>query len=137
MESMLGDVEISLLALEDTIDAREMQEKQLEQRFQLAMYQERRKAEFNELANRLQNDFEKKKRLQQNSSSSNALKKIGNYAENRLRERQENYQSSSASGTIWTFLYAYICSMYYSLWDSSEISLKHGPSFKPSENGRW
>ena len=76
MESMLGDVEISLLALEDTIDAREMQEKQLEQRFQLAMYQERRKAEFNELANRLQNDFEKKKRLQQNSSSSNALKKI-------------------------------------------------------------
>ena len=35
MESMLGDVEISLLALEDTIDAREMQEKQLEQRFQL------------------------------------------------------------------------------------------------------
>jgi len=100
MESMLGDVEISLLALEDTIDAREMQEKQLEQRFQLAMYQERRKAEFNELANRLQNDFEKKKRLQQNSSSSNALKKIGNYAENRLRERQENYPSSSASGRL-------------------------------------
>merc|ERR1712010_280882 len=63
-------------------------------------YQERRKAEFNELANRLQNDFEKKKRLQQNSSSSNALKKIGNYAENRLRERQENYQSSSASGRL-------------------------------------
>ena len=62
MESLLGDVEISLLALEDTIDAREMQEKQLEQRFQLAMYQERRKAEFNELANRLQNDFEKKKK---------------------------------------------------------------------------
>ena len=104
---MLGDVEISLLALEDTIDAREMQEKQLEQRFQLAMYQERRKAEFNELANRLQNDFEKKKRLQQNrSSSSNGLKKSGNYAENRLRERQENYPSSSASGKIWTVLYA-------------------------------
>ena len=108
---MLGDVEISLLALEDTIDAREMQEKQLEQRFQLAMYQERRKAEFNELANRLQNDFEKKKRLQQDSSNSNALKKSGNYAENRLRERQENYPSSSASGTIWTFLYAYLFSI--------------------------
>ena len=108
MESMLGDVEISLLALEDTIDAREMQEKQLEQRFQLAMYQERRKAEFNELANRLQNDFEKKKRLQQNSGSSNALKKSENYAEKRLRERHENYPSSSASGTIRTFLYAYV-----------------------------
>ena len=49
---MIGDVEIALLALEDTIDAREMQEKQLDQRFQLAMYQERRKAEFNELASK-------------------------------------------------------------------------------------
>ena len=52
MESLIGDVEIALLALEDTIDAREMQEKQLDQRFQLAMYQERRKAEFNELASK-------------------------------------------------------------------------------------
>ena len=42
MESMLGDVEISLLALEDTIDAREMQEKQLEQRFQLGTIHLRR-----------------------------------------------------------------------------------------------
>ena len=62
LESLLGDVEIGLLALEDTIDAREMQEKQLEQRFQLAMYQERRKAEFNELATRLQSDYERKKK---------------------------------------------------------------------------
>merc|ERR1711974_20420 len=62
LESFLGDVEIALLALEDTIDAREMQEKQLDQRFQLAMYQERRKAEFNELATRLQNEYEKKKK---------------------------------------------------------------------------
>ena len=52
LESMIGDVEIALLALEDTIDAREMQEKQLDQRFQLAMYQERRKSEFNELASK-------------------------------------------------------------------------------------
>ena len=34
-----------------------MQEKQLDQRFQLAMYQERRKAEFNELASMHQNVF--------------------------------------------------------------------------------
>ena len=52
LESLIGDVEIALLALEDTIDAREMQEKQLDQRFQLAIYQERRKAEFNELASK-------------------------------------------------------------------------------------
>ena len=50
LESLFGDVEISLLGLEDTIDAREMQEKQLDQRFQVAMYQERRKAEFNDLS---------------------------------------------------------------------------------------
>ena len=52
LESSFGDVEISLLALEDTIDARELQERQLDQRFQLAMYQERRKAEFNELSSK-------------------------------------------------------------------------------------
>ena len=52
LESLFGDVEISLLALEDTIDARELQERQLDQRFQLAMYQERRKAEFNELSSK-------------------------------------------------------------------------------------
>merc|ERR1712241_1187899 len=62
LESFIGDVEISLLALEDTIDAREMQEKQLDQRFQLAMYQERRKAEFNELATHLQSEFDRKKK---------------------------------------------------------------------------
>ena len=33
------EVELDLLALEDTIDARVAQERQLEQRFQLAMYQ--------------------------------------------------------------------------------------------------
>ena len=51
---MFSDVEISLMALEDTIGARELQERQLDQRFQLAIYQERRKAEFNELASEFQ-----------------------------------------------------------------------------------
>ena len=54
LESMFSDVEISLMALEDTIGARELQERQLDQRFQLAIYQERRKAEFNELASEFQ-----------------------------------------------------------------------------------
>jgi len=89
MESLLGDVEISLLALEDTIDAREMQEKQLEQRFQLAMYQERRKSEFNELATRLQNDYEKKKKLHAQSST----------ATKRVTSRQDTCTNSSISGS--------------------------------------
>lgn len=50
LESLFGDVEIALLGLEDTLDARELQERQLDQRFQMAMYQERRNAEFEELA---------------------------------------------------------------------------------------
>ena len=50
LESLFGDVEISLLGLEDTSDAREMQERQLDQRFQVALYQERRRAEFNDLS---------------------------------------------------------------------------------------
>ena len=61
LESLFSDVEISLLALEDTIDARELQEKQLEQRFQLAVHQEQRKAKFNELSNQLQGEYQKKK----------------------------------------------------------------------------
>ena len=52
MESLFSDVEISLLTLEDTIEARELQEKQLEQRFQLTMYQEKRRAEFNDLSSK-------------------------------------------------------------------------------------
>lgn len=50
LEALFGDVELALLGLEDTIDARELQERQLDQRFQMAMYQERRNAEFEELA---------------------------------------------------------------------------------------
>ena len=39
LENTFMEVELDLLALEDTIDARVSQERQLEQRFQLAMYQ--------------------------------------------------------------------------------------------------
>ena len=49
LDSLFGDVELALLGLEDTLDARDLQERQLEQRFQMAMYQERRNAEFEEL----------------------------------------------------------------------------------------
>ena len=61
MESLFSDVEISLLALEDTIDARELQENQLESRFQLAMHQEKSKAKFNELSNQLQEQYQSRK----------------------------------------------------------------------------
>lgn len=50
LETLCNDVEISLMALEDTIDAAECQDKQLEKKIQSAMYQERRRAEFAELS---------------------------------------------------------------------------------------
>ena len=56
LESGFSEVEVALLALEDTIDAREAQERQLEQRFQLAIYQERRRQELEELAAKLDSD---------------------------------------------------------------------------------
>ena len=62
MESLFSDVEISLLALEDTIDARELQEKQSKRNFQLTMHQERTKAKFNELSSQLENQYQTKKR---------------------------------------------------------------------------
>ena len=113
LESFIGDVEISLLALEDTIDAREMQEKQLDQRFQLAMYQERRKAEFNDLASkylkvgviesmmnfkfisdRLQNEYEKKKKLHSEKKSVDSAKLQKHY-QSKFDEDVKNFQDGN------------------------------------------
>ena len=115
LESFIGDVEISLLALEDTIDAREMQEKQLDQRFQLAMYQERRKAEFNDLASkyltkkvlmknvinfvksisdRLQNEYEKKKKLHSDKKSVDSAKLQKHY-QSKFDEDVKSFQDGS------------------------------------------
>eukprot|EP00092_Neocalanus_flemingeri_P019469 GFUD01021092.1.p1 GENE.GFUD01021092.1~~GFUD01021092.1.p1 ORF type:complete len:315 (-),score=63.49 GFUD01021092.1:1525-2469(-) len=60
LENLFMEVEVSLLALEDTMDAREAQEKQLEQRFQLAIYQERRRQELEEFESRLEIQYQKK-----------------------------------------------------------------------------
>ena len=67
LENLFIEVEVSLLALEDTIDAREAQEKQLEQRFQLAIYQERRRQELEELELRLEMDYQKKLKDKENA----------------------------------------------------------------------
>merc|ERR1712016_543360 len=56
------EVEIALLALEDTIDAREAQERQLESRFQLALDQERRRQELEELEQRVEQVYQRKVR---------------------------------------------------------------------------
>lgn len=50
LESLFSECEVALLGLEDTINAKELQEKQMDQRFQVALYKERRQAEYEELA---------------------------------------------------------------------------------------
>ena len=62
LEAACQEVEIALLALEDTIDAREAQERQLESRFQLALDQERRRQELEELEQRLEQVYQRKVR---------------------------------------------------------------------------
>ena len=62
IESSCQEVEVALLALEDTIDAREAQESQLESRFQLALEQERRRQELEELEQRLEQAYQRRVR---------------------------------------------------------------------------
>ena len=61
LETSFGDVEVALLALEDTIDARQLQERQLDQRMRLAVCQEKRKAQYSALESSLKLDYDLKK----------------------------------------------------------------------------
>lgn len=81
LENLFMEVEVALLALEDTIDAREAQEKQLEQRFQMAIYQERRRQEIEELESRLEMQYQK--RMKEKELAENLEK----------RERQAVFQA--------------------------------------------
>ena len=73
LENLFMELEVALLALEDTIDARDAQEKQLEHRFQMAIYQERRRQELEELESRLELDYQK--RIKEKELAENAEKK--------------------------------------------------------------
>ena len=72
---------MALLALEDTIDAREAQERQLESRFQLALDQERRRQELEELEQRLEQEYQRKVREKREAEESSR------------RERQSRLQA--------------------------------------------
>ena len=85
LESTCQEVEIALLALEDTIDAREAQERQLESRFQLALDQERRRQELEELEQRLEQVYQRKVREKREAE------------EGKKREVQERLQAQFES----------------------------------------
>jgi len=57
---LYSDVELALLTLEETLDARECQEKQLQQRFEMTMYQEKRRHELQELEVHLSNQYDRR-----------------------------------------------------------------------------
>lgn len=56
LEGLFEDVECCLLHLEDIIETQELQEKQLDHRFQLALYKERKLAEYEEVKVKLSRD---------------------------------------------------------------------------------
>ena len=95
MESLFSDVEISLLALEDTIDAKELQEKQLQRRFQLTMHQEKSKAKFNELSSRLENEYQSNKREVEKQKTRASQERQKHYAE----QFERDMNAYRASGT--------------------------------------
>lgn len=69
LESVFSEAEVSLLALEETIDARDAQERQLEQRFQLAIYQERRRQELEEMAAKLDLQHQRRRKEEEMRST--------------------------------------------------------------------
>ncbi|TRY71593.1 hypothetical protein TCAL_16229 [Tigriopus californicus] len=63
LEPLFSKVEIALMALEDTLDARDLQTRQNSRRKDLANFEAQRKAEFRELSARLQREHQSKKKL--------------------------------------------------------------------------
>jgi len=61
MESIFEEVEVSLMALEESVEAREAHEKQVEERFQLTMYQEKKRAALSDLSRQLQSQLDRRR----------------------------------------------------------------------------
>lgn len=56
LEGMFEEVELRLVSLEDVIETQALQEKQLDERFKLALYGEKRKGHFENLKEKLEDD---------------------------------------------------------------------------------
>lgn len=56
LEGMFEEVELRLVSLEDVIETQALQERQLDERFKLALYGERRKGHFENLQEKLEDD---------------------------------------------------------------------------------
>ncbi|KAM7289971.1 dysbindin [Ixodes scapularis] len=56
LEGMFEEVELRLVSLEDVIETQALQERQLDERFKLALYGEKRKGHFESLQEKLEDD---------------------------------------------------------------------------------
>ncbi|XP_077503308.1 dystrobrevin binding protein dysbindin isoform X2 [Amblyomma americanum] len=79
LEGMFEEVELRLVSLEDVIETQALQEKQLDERFKLALYGEKKKGHFESLKEKLEEDHQ------------TLLRQLEEQEREVLRERQEAF----------------------------------------------
>ncbi|XP_070385960.1 dysbindin protein homolog [Dermacentor albipictus] len=79
LEGMFEEVELRLVSLEDVIETQALQEKQLDERFKLALYGEKKKGHFESLKDKLEEDHQ------------TLLRQLEEQEQEVLRERQETF----------------------------------------------
>ncbi|XP_064466428.1 dysbindin protein homolog isoform X2 [Ornithodoros turicata] len=79
LEGLFEEVELHLVGLEDIIETQALQERQLDERFKLALYKEKKMAHFEELRDKLEEDHQL--RLQQ----------VEEHERHILQERQQTF----------------------------------------------
>ncbi|KAH9362429.1 hypothetical protein HPB48_020161 [Haemaphysalis longicornis] len=79
LEGMFEEVELRLVSLEDVIETQALQEKQLDERFKLALYGEKKKGHFESLKEKLEEDHQ------------TLLRQLEEQEQEVLRERQETF----------------------------------------------
>ncbi|KAH6945686.1 hypothetical protein HPB50_009614 [Hyalomma asiaticum] len=79
LEGMFEEVELRLVSLEDVIETQALQEKQLDERFKLALYGEKKKGHFESLKDKLEEDHQ------------TLLRQLEEQEREVLRERQETF----------------------------------------------
>ncbi|XP_055943222.1 dysbindin-like [Argiope bruennichi] len=111
LEGLFEEVEDALVNLEDVIETQELQERQLDHRFQLAMYKEKKLADFEDMkaklgeehAHRVQ-EFEKRQSLilkeRQNTFQEVFEEEVKEYKKHGLKELRRRVSSNSSQKSV-------------------------------------
>ncbi|XP_077543160.1 dystrobrevin binding protein dysbindin isoform X1 [Haemaphysalis longicornis] len=93
LEGMFEEVELRLVSLEDVIETQALQEKQLDERFKLALYGEKKKGHFESLKGEKKNTqvyrIPKHEKLEEDHQT--LLRQLEEQEQEVLRERQETF----------------------------------------------